>query len=183
MKITTQQELNNLIATADESNTIVLHEDLEITFDCEIPCNIKVFGDINARNIKAHNITTGNIKAWNIKAWNITTDNIEAHNIKAHNITAYDINAHNINAYDITTGNIKAWNIEAHNIKAHNIKSRNIEYYALCIAYESLKCESISGTRENSLHKCLDQEIEIIKEEKVTIELTQEQLDKIKHLI
>ena len=43
--------------------------------------------------------------------------------------------------------------------------------------------KSISGIRENSLHKCLDQEIEIIKEEKVTIELTQEQLDKIKHLI
>jgi len=41
MKITTQKELDDLIATADKSNTIVLKEDLEITFDCEITCNLK----------------------------------------------------------------------------------------------------------------------------------------------
>ena len=156
MKITNQQELDKLIATADKTNTIILDEDLEITFDCEIPCNIKVFGDIDA---------------WKIKAYG----DINAYNIDAHNITA---------GSNIIARNIKAHNIKAHNIIACNIKSRNIEYYALCIAYESLKCESISGTRENSLHKCLDQEIEIvIEEETVTIELTQEQLDKIKHLI
>ena len=150
MKITNQQELDKLIATADKTNTIVLDEDLEITFNCEIPCNIKVFGDIDAYNIKVYG-------------------NINAHNIIAGNIDARNIDAHNINA-----GNIKAYNIIA----------RNIEYYAFCIAYESLKCESISGRRKNSFHKCLDQEIEIVKkEEKVTIELTQEQLDKIKHLI
>ena len=136
MKITTQQELEKLIATADESNTIVLDEDLEITFDCTIPCNIK-----------------------------------------AYNIAAYNIEAYNIEAYDIDAKNIKAWDINAWNIKAHNIK-----YYAFCITYQSLKCKSFSGTRENSIHKCLDQEIEIIKkgEETVTIELTPEQLDKIK---
>ena len=139
MKITNQKELDNLIATADESNTIVLNEDLQITFDCKIPCSIE-----------------------------------------ACNINAFNINAYDIEAYDIKADNIKADNIEADNITAHNI-----EYYALCIAYESLKCKLISGRRENSFHKCLDQEIEIIKktEETVTIELTQSQLDKIKHLI
>ena len=156
MKITNQQELDKLIATADKTNTIVLDEDLEITFNCEIPCNIKVFGDIDAYNIKVYG-------------------NINAYNIDAHNITA----GSNINAGNI----IDAHNIKAHNIIARNIKAHNIKYYVLCIAYQSLKCQSISGTGENSLHKCLDQEIEIIKEEKVTIELTQEQLDKIKHLI
>ena len=156
MKITNQQELDKLIATADKTNTIILDEDLEITFDCEIPCNIKVFGDIDAYNIKVYG-------------------NINAYNIDAHNITA---------GSNITAGNIiDAHNIKAHNIIARNIKAHNIKYYVLCIAYQSLKCQSISGTRENSLHKCLDQEIEIIKEEKVTIELTQEQLNKIKHLI
>ena len=139
MKITNQKELDNLIATADESNTIVLNEDLQITFDCKIPCSIE----------------------------------------------ACNINAFNINAYDIEAYDIKADNIKADNIEADNITANNIEYYALCIAYESLKCKLISGRRENSFHKCLDQEIEIIKktEETVTIELTQSQLDKIKHLI
>jgi hypothetical protein len=136
MKITTQQELSSLIATADEFDTIVLNEDLEITFDCTIPCNIY----------------TKNIKTYNIEAWNIYAKNIKAYNIRASNIDAWNINAWNIN------------------------------YYASCIAYRSLKCKSILGNRKNSFHKCLDQEIEI-KKEKVTIELTQDQLDKIKHLI
>ena len=119
MKITTQQQLDDLIATANKSNTIVLDEDLEITFDCKIPCNIKAHG-----NIDAH----GNITACNIDAFDIT---------------AFDIDAHG------------------------NIKAKNIEYYAFCIAYKSLKCESIAGARKNSFHKCLDQEIEITKEIKL----------------
>ena len=129
MKITTQKELDDLIATANNSNTITLHENLEITFSCIIPCNI------------------------------------DAYNINAYDIKAHDINAHDINARDINACDINACNIEA----------KNIKYYAFCIAYQSLKCKSIAGERENSFHKCLDQEIEIIKEDKkVTIELTQE---------
>jgi hypothetical protein len=168
MIITTQQELNDLIATADKSNTIVLDDELEINFDCKIPCNI------NAFNIKAHDIDAWNIKASDINACDINAEHINAYNIKAHNIITNDINAWNINANDI----------KAHNIKAYNITAKNIKYHAFCIAYESLKCKSIAGRRENSFHKCLDQKIEIVKkEEKVTIELTQSQLDKIKHLI
>ena len=159
MKITTQQELDKLIATVDRSNTIVLDENLEITFNCKISCNIKVYGNIEAQDIDA--------------------PNIDAPNIIARNIKACDIKACNIKVWDI-----KADNIIANNIDAYNIKAKNIEYRAFCIAYESLRCESIAGTRENSFHKCLDREIEIVKkEEKVTIELTQSQLDKIKHLI
>jgi hypothetical protein len=139
MKITTQKELDDLIATANNSNTITLHENLEITFSCIIPCNIDAY-------------------------------NIEAHDIKAHDINACDINACDINAHDID-----ACDINAHDIDACNIEAKNIKYYAFCITYQSLKCKSIAGERENSFHKCLDQEIEIIKEDKkVTIELTQE---------
>ena len=152
MKITNQTQLDDLIATADKSNTIVLNEDLEITFDCKIPCNLK---------------------AENIDAENIDAENIDAHNIDALHIDALHIDAENIDALKI----------DAHNIDAYNIDADNIKYYAFCIAYESLKCKSISGKRNNSLHKCLDREIEIIEDEKVTIELTKAQLDKIKHLI
>ena len=160
MKIETQKQLDDLIATADEFKTILLDEDLEITFDCIIPCSIKAW-NIKAHNIKAHEI----IAYHNIKAYNIYAKNIYAKNIVAN----FDINARNIIAHNIYAKNIYAW---------------IIQYYAFCIAYESLKCNSISGRRKNSIHKCLDQEIEIIKEEeKVTIELTESQLDKIKHLI
>lgn len=65
------------------------------------------------------------------------------------NICAWDINA-----LDITTRNITALNIDA----------RDISYWAICIAYWSFKCKSVNGRRENSIHECLDQEIEFVKD-------------------
>jgi hypothetical protein len=135
MKITTQKELDQLISTADKSNTIILNEDLEITFDCEIPCNILT------KNIISHNIDVLDIKA---------------DYIYSHNIDAADINCCKIKARD----NIKAWNIDAWSIDAGG----HIDYYAFCIAEHGLKCKAIKGSRrKNSIHKCLDQEIEFIK--------------------
>ena len=43
--------------------------------------NLKVHGNITARNISAGNISAGNIDAWDISAWNITAGNIDAGNI------------------------------------------------------------------------------------------------------
>lgn len=69
-------------------------------------------------------------------------------------------NARDIKAMDIDALNIKALNIDAMNIKALNIDAWDISYYAFCISYLSLKYKSIKGQRNNSIHKCLDQEIE-----------------------
>ena len=71
---------------------------------------------------------------------------------------------------DIDAHNIKAINIEARNIKADDIEASNIEadsilYYDYCITYHSLTCSNIKGSRTNSIHKCLDKEIEIKKTE------------------
>jgi predicted acyltransferase (DUF342 family) len=60
-------------------------------------------------------------------------------------------------------GNIKAHDIKANNIKAWNIKANDINYFASCIAYKSLKCKTIEGSRENAVHLCLDKPIEYIK--------------------
>ena len=115
------------------------NESIECDFDICIDANIKAI-DIEARNIEAHNI--------------------DARNIDSHNIKAINIEARNIKADDI-----EASNIDAHNIGAINIKAHNISYYAFCIAYLSLECSSIKGRRTNSIHKCLDKEIEIKKTE------------------
>ncbi len=156
MKITTQKELDDLIATADEFKTVILDEDLEITFSCEIPCSIQ------AEHIKAHSIKTHYIDACDINAEHITAYNINAtFDIKAHNITAWDIDACDIKAWDVKAADITAYSIKAHNITAKSIKAKIIEYYAFCIAYESLRYKSISGERKNSFHKCLDQKTEI----------------------
>jgi hypothetical protein len=128
-----------------------------VKFNESIKCCFDIFIDAD---IKAHNIRAHNIKAKNIRA-----HNIDAHNIDACNIDANNIDAHNIKAYDIGSNKIKANNIKADNIKAYSIEAYDILYYAFCIAYSSFKCSNIVGRRVNSIHKCLDNEIEIKKTE------------------
>ena len=80
--------------------------------------------------------------------------------IKA-NINAWDIIAGNINAGDINAGNINAVNINAVNITAVNINAGNISFFAVCFAYVSFVCKSITGRRKNSRYFCLDSEVKL----------------------
>ena len=90
-----------------------------------------------------------------IKAWNINACNINAGDIKASNIKAFDINA----------GDIKASNIKAFDINAWNITAKDISYWAVCFAYNSIKCKSIEGRRHNSKHFVLDGKLEMEEDE------------------
>ena len=153
-----------------------------IKFNCSIKCDfdIKVDADIDARDINAWNINAWNIDAWDINAWNINAWNINAWNIDAGDINAWNINAWDINAWDINAVNIKAWNINAWNIDAGDIDARNIDawdisFYAFCVSYFSLKCKSIKGRRENSIFKCLDNEVEYKKD--ITIKIGNEEFN------
>ena len=139
---------------------------LEINEDVTFECNI----DIDA-----------SIKAWCIKAWGINAWGINAQDINAWCIKARDINARDINAQDIN-----AWGINARDIKAWGINAWDIEYYAFCIAYETLKVKTIKGRRLNSFHKCLDNEIEYKKDTKTIsidgkdIEISEESFEEFK---
>ena len=77
------------------------------------------------------------------------------------NIEAYDINANNIDVYDIKAGNINALDVDSDNICAININANNISYYAVCFAYENIKCKSIKGRRKNHKHFVLDGVLEV----------------------
>jgi hypothetical protein len=140
-----------------QTNTYVFYDDVEFNI------NIDVESDINAFNIKARNINARDINACNIKARNINAWDINAQNIKAWDINAYDIDAKNIEAWNINARDINACNIKALDINACNIKANDIDYYSICIARDSFKCKSVNGYRKNSIHKCLDKEIEYIK--------------------
>jgi len=94
-----------------------------------------------------------------IVAWDISAEDINAWDISARNINAEDIRAGDISAEDINAWVISARNINARNINAEDINANRIYYYASCIAYKSLVCESIEGRRKNSIHTCLDSEI------------------------
>ena len=97
----------------------------------------------------------------NIKAWDINACDIKAWDIYACNINAWDIIGGDIIACNIKAGCIIASDISARDINANNIKCFDIDYYAVCFAYESIKCKSIKGHRENAKHFVLDGEVEI----------------------
>lgn len=62
---------------------------------------------------------------------------------------------------DIKVRDINANNISAWDINAWDINARDISYYAICIAYKNIKCNSIRGARTNSKHFVLDGKIEV----------------------
>ena len=86
--------------------------------------------------------------------------NIQA-NIDVKNIDAYNIDALNIDACNIDASDIKAMNIEAWDINAWNIEAQDISYYAVCFAYNNIKCKSIKGRRNNTKHFVLDGKLEV----------------------
>ena len=122
----------------EEINTYFFKDDIIIKFHLDVDANI------DAENIDAGNINVRNINAGNINSWDII-----AGKINAVDIIARDINADNINAWDILAGNIDAL---------------DIKYWGVCIAYRSFRCKSVKGRRTNSMHKCLDREIEFVKD-------------------
>ncbi len=142
------------------TNTYEFVED-DIRLDVEFAFDLKINGNINARDIKALDIDALNIKAYDIKAYDINALDINALNIKS-----YDIKARDIEAYDINALDINALNIEARDIKAQNIYAGDITYSAVCFAYQNIKCSSIKGRRVNTKHFVLDGEIKIIEKGK-----------------
>ena len=92
---------------------------------------------------------------------NIEAGSIDALNINAVNIRAWDIDTRDINALDIDAWDIYAWDIYACNIESYNIKAKNISYFAVCFAYDNIKCNSIIGRRDNAKHFVLDGKLEI----------------------
>lgn len=92
---------------------------------------------------------------------NIEARCIDALNINAAYIKAWDIDTRDINALSIEAWDIYAWDIYACNIEADNIKASNISYFAVCFAYDNIKCKSIIGRRNNAKHFVLDGKLEI----------------------
>ena len=86
---------------------------------------------------------------------------IHARKIHARNINVWDINAREVNAWNINACNINVKNIYAWNINARNINAKDINYYAVCYAYENIKCKSIKGRKRNAKHFVLDGKMEV----------------------
>ena len=88
--------------------------------------------------------------------------NINCFDINSHNIDCHDINCCNIDCLNIDCHDINCYNINCHDINCFDIDCAGINYYAVCFAYNNIKCKSIKGRRKNSKHFVLDGKIEII---------------------
>ena len=139
----------------NETNTYIFKENGELIDLVIFNFNLNVDANIEAYNINACDILARDINAYNIKADNIYANNINANHIKAHDIYALDIKVKNIITNDIAAGDINAWNIDA----------CNISYWAVCFAYNSIKCKSITSKRENHKHFVLDGELVVEEDE------------------
>ena len=140
-----------------ETNTYVFKENGFYIDLVVFNFNLSIDANINACDINACDINAEDINACDINTCDINARNIDAKNIDALDIIAYG----DINACDINAGNIKAHNIYANDIFAFNIIANDISYYGVCVAYESIKCKSIEGRRENHKHFVLDGELEV----------------------
>ncbi len=136
----------DLILTEDK----IFNESLLVRGDIKGNFNLKVIGNIDARDIDVENINAENIDA----------RDINARDINARDINAENINANDINAGDIDVGDINAENINVVDINAENINAKDIDFYAICIAYQNFKCSKITGKRTKNIFKCLDRDIE-----------------------
>ena len=81
-----------------------------------------------------------------------------------------------IKAWDIKALDINACNINACDIDAYNINANDIKYCAYCIAYHTFKCKSAKSSRDNSICKCLDSEIEYIKQRRNKMKINREKV-------
>ena len=66
----------------------------------------------------------------------------------------------------IINASIICWNLDCGDLHCMdldcmNLDCRDLSYYAVAFAYESFKCKSIEGRRNNSKHFCLDSEVKI----------------------
>ncbi len=138
-----------------KTNTYVFKEDNKYIDLVVFNFDLNIKSNIYAQQLEARNINTCNINAWNVNAWDIG----------ACDVNAWDINARDINAWNIRASRIRARDINANDINSFSIVADNINYFAVCFAYENIKCKSIKGRRENAKHFVLDGKIEITEEE------------------
>lgn len=159
--------MTKIIRTQEEMEALIVDGVVDIDDDLVVICDIQIEASINARNINARDIKAEDIDAWNIHAEDIDARDIDAGNINARDIKAGDIDAGDIDARHIDARHIKARDIDARHIKAWNIHAGDINYYTVCFSYQTFKCNSVTGSREEGCkHFCLGGDIIIKKEVK-----------------
>ena len=81
--------------------------------------------------------------------------------------------------WDLRCNDLECRDLECRDLRCSNLECRDLSYYAFAIAYNSFRCKTAKARRKNGFHKCLDSEIEYIKDEpKETIKIGNVVFDK-----
>jgi hypothetical protein len=108
----------------------------------------------------------------NVECQNLFLENdTERFNFNGGDFNGGDFKGRNFNGWDFNGGNFNGWDFNGGDFNGGDFNGRNfkggkISYYAVFIAYNSLKCTSWEKRRENALDPiCLDGKLEIIQDE------------------
>jgi len=94
--------------------------------------------------------------------------------LKCNNLACKDLKC-----WDLACRDLSCNNLACNNLKCWDLKCRDLSCYAFAIAYKTFRCKTAKARRENGFHKCLDSEIEYIKDEpKETIKIGNVVFDK-----
>ena len=100
------------------------------------------------------------------------TINILNLDLKCRNLKCWDLVCWDLVCLDLKCNNLACRDLKCWDIVCWDLKCRDLSYYAFAIAYKTFRCKTAKAQRENGFHKCLDSEIEYIKDEpKETIKI------------
>jgi len=102
---------------------------------------------------------------------NISLD-LECWDLECWDLKCWDLECWDLECWDLKCGDLKCRDLKCWDLKCGDLKCYDLNYYAFAIAYNSFRCKTAKARRENGFHKCLDSEIEYIKDEpKETIKI------------
>jgi hypothetical protein len=88
--------------------------------------------------------------------------NISGKNGNRYNlIVKGDLNCRDLNCRDLNCRNLNCRNLDCWDLKCWDLNCLDLDFYAVAFSYNSFKCKSVKGRRENSKYFCLDKEVEV----------------------
>ena len=102
--------------------------------------DLKVEGNILGKNGEIFNLQVkGNLDCWNLNCCNLNCWDLKCYNLDCRNLNCCNLDCCDLDCYDLD-----CW---------------DLNFFAVCFAYDNIKCKSIKGRRENSRYFVLDGKI------------------------
>jgi len=160
-------------------NTYVIADDVTININLDLKCRDLRCNDLECNNLKCNDLECNDLECRNLKCRNLKCRDLECNDLECRNLKCSDLKCNNLECRDLECWDLKCRDLECRDLKCWDLKCRDLSYYAFAIAYSSFRCKTAKARRENGFHKCLDSEIEYIKDEpKETIKIGNVVFDK-----